>query len=152
MTDNEFSDYWAFLVERKHSGKSELSCDERIFYAANVFRGSVPRSGLVGYFENTQADVIRDAHHALATLGLSEVLKHLQDAQEIVLKGHPLPETDECVSLFNYDLPEEELEKAMDELNEAVGCIQDQLCRHDLVIFDSLCRFADERRLATPKG
>lgn len=152
MTDKEFADYWVSLVEKKYSAKAELSSDERIIYAANFLRGSVPRSGLIGYFENTQVDVIRDAHRAFATLGLSEVLRLLQDAQKIVLNGHPLPDTDQCLTFFDYDIPEEELEKAMDDLDEKVRGIQDQLYLHDQAIFDSLCRFANERRLAMSKG
>ena len=118
MTDKEFEDYWAVLVEKKYSTKTALSGDERIFYAANIFRGSVPRSGLIGYFENTECDVIRDAHHALAALGLPEALRLLQDAQQIVLDGDQLPETEQFVTLFDDDLPEEDYEQAMEDLDE----------------------------------
>jgi hypothetical protein len=86
MTDKEFEDYWAYLVEKRHSAKAALSCDERVFYAANLLRGSVPRDGLIGYFENTECDAIREAHHALATLGVPEALRLLQAAQEIVVQ------------------------------------------------------------------
>ncbi len=152
MTDKEFTDYWTYLVKKKYSTKAALSSDERVFYAANIFRGSVPRSGLIGYFENTKCDVIRDAHQALVTLGLSEAVRLLQDAQKIVLHGAPLPETDQCISLFDYDLPEEELELAMNDLDSRVSEIQHQLYLQDQAIFDSLCRFADEKRLRAPKG
>lgn len=152
MTDKEFIDYWTYLVKKKYSTKAALSTDERVFYAANIFRGSVPRSGLIGYFENTECDVIRDAHQALVTLGLSEALRLLHDAEKIVLNGAPLPETDQCVSLFDYDLPEKELELAMDELDNKVSDIQEQLYLQDQPIFDALCRFADEKRLRVPKG
>jgi len=152
MTDKEFADYWTSLVEKKHSTKAALSSDERLFFAANILRGSVPRSGLIGYFENTECDVIRDAHRALVTLGLPEAHRLLQDAQNIVLKDAPLPETDQCVTLFDYNLPEEELEEAMDDLDERVSDIQNQLYLQDQAIYDSLCRFADERSLRSPKG
>jgi hypothetical protein len=153
MADEEFGDYWAFLVAKKHrSTNAALSTDERMFYAANMFRGSVPRSGLIGYFENTECDVIRDAHHALAALGLPEALMLLQDAQRIILNGGPLPETGQFVTLFDYDLPEEELTQAMDDLDEKVRDVQSQLYLQDKAIFDSLCRFADERDLRVPKG
>src|SRR5690606_5398753 len=135
-----------------YSTEAALSRDERLFYAANTFRGSVPRSGLIGYFENTECNVIRDAHHALAALGLSEALSLLQEAQEIVLNGQALPETDQCVALFDYDLPEEELERAMDNLDEKVQDVQNQLYLQDDAIFDSLCRFASERNLRTSMG
>lgn len=151
MTDKEFADYWEFLVKKKYS-KAALSSDERVFYAANVFRGSVPRSGLVGYFENTECNVIRDAHHALATLGLLEALKLLQDAQKIVLNGGPLPETDQCLTLYDDDLSEEEVGEAMEALDESVQEIQDQLYLQDRPIYDALCRFADERSLSGAKG
>lgn len=152
MTDEEFTNFWRFLVEKKYSTKAELSSDERVFYAANIFRGSVPRSGLIGYFENTECDVIRDAHNALVTLGLSESLRILQEAQQIFLNGAPLPDTDQFVTLFDYDLPEQELESAMDDLENRVSDLQDQLYLQDQAIFDSLCRFADEKRLRVPKG
>lgn len=152
MTDQEFEDYWAFLVKKKHWETATLSSDERVFYAANILRGSVPRSGLVGFFENTSCDIIRDAHDSLATLGLHEALTLLQDATRIVMNGHPLPETDQCLTLFDYDLPEADLEKAMDELDENVGNIQDQLYLQDQLIFSALCRFADEKRLLAEKG
>jgi hypothetical protein len=152
MTDKEFADYWAFLVEKKFSTKAALSSDERAFYAANIFRGSIPRSGLIGYFENTECDVIRDAHDALAMLDLTDALKLLQDAQKTVLNGAPLPETDQCLTLFDDNLSEEELELAMDELDKRVGDIQNELYLQDQAIFDSLCRFADERSLHVPTG
>ena len=148
MTDEDFADYWTFLVKRKQeSTYDDLLEDERIFYAANIFRGSVLRSGLIGYFENTECEVIRGTHHALSMLGLSDALKLLQDSQRIILKGDPLPETDQFVTLFNYDLPEEEVEKAMDDLDRLVQDVQDQLYLQDQAIFDSLCRFADQRKL-----
>jgi hypothetical protein len=148
MTDEEFADYWTFLVKRKHESTFEdLSEDERIFYAANIFRGSVPRSGLIGYFENTECEVIRGTHHALSMLGLSDALKLLQDAQRIILKGDPLPETDQFVTLFNCDLPEDEVEKAIDDLDGLVQDFQYQLYLQNQAIFDSLCRFANQKKL-----
>ncbi|MGL4465004.1 MAG: DMP19 family protein [Planctomycetia bacterium] len=150
MTDEEFTVYWGLLVTKKYSTKETLSSDERLFFAANDFRGSVPRSGLVGYFENTECDVISDAHSALATLGLSEALKLLQDGQNIVLKGNPLPETDQCLTLFDKDLAEETLDQPMNELDESVKEIERQLYLQDDLIFDVLCRFADERALGAP--
>lgn len=147
MTDQEFEDYWSLLVEKKYSAKVQLSSDERMFYAANILRGSVPRCGLLGYFENTSCDVIRDAHTALATLGLHEVLELLTNAQRIVLNGHPLPDRDQCLSLFDHSLPEADLEKAMEDLDERVRDLQNQLCLQDELIFNALCRFADEKGL-----
>ncbi len=151
MTDEQFADYWGSLVKKKHSTKAALSSDERVFYAANVFRGSVPSSGLIGYFENTECDLIRDAHHALATLGQFESLRLLQDAQKIVLNGHPLPESDQCLTLFEADLSEEELEQAMDDMEKKLSDIQNQLYLQDGAIFESLCRFAEERNLFVSK-
>lgn len=148
MTDDEFSDYWACLVEKvRQSTHATLSSDERIFYAANMLRGSVPRSGLIGYFENTECGVIRDAHHALVMLGLVDALKLLQSAQELVLKGRPLPDGDQFLALCDDGVPREEREKAMDDLDELVQPVQDQLYDQDHAIWNALCRFADERRL-----
>lgn len=151
MTDEQFSDYWKSLVDKRYSKKEPLSSDERVFYSANIFRGSVPRSGLIGYFENTECDVIRDAHHALTVLDLPDAARLLQDAQRIALNGNPLPETNECMSLVDEDLPEEEQDEAMEELEEKLQAIQEQLYLQNQAIFDALCRFADERGLAGPK-
>jgi hypothetical protein len=153
MTDEEFSDYWGYLVEKMQTSTYDgLSKDEKVFYSVNILRGSVPRSGVVGYFENTECDAIRDAHHALSTLGLTNALRLLQDAQRIILKGDPLPETDQFVTLVDDELPEEAFEKAMDDLDERVRDVQNLLCLEDQAMFDSLCRFADERSLSAPKG
>ncbi len=153
MNDKEFTDYWTALVNKKyHSTPADLSRDERIFYCANTFRGSVPRSGLVGYFENNECDVIRDAHVAIAVLGLPDVLRLLEEAQTIILNGNPLPETDQYLNLYDFSLPEEEVYKAMDDLDEKVQDIQNQLYLQNQAIYDALCRFADERSLRAPKG
>lgn len=156
MTDDEFWEYWTYLVKKKHeehpSTDDSLTSDERVFYSANIFRGSVPRSGLLGYFLNTECDVIRDAHHALSVLGLPDALKLLQDAQRIILNGESLPEKDQFLTLYDNDLPDEELEKAMDDLDGKVREIQEQLYLQDDAIYDSLCRFADERKLRAPSA
>lgn len=152
MTDHEFEDYWFFLVKKKHSAEMPLSSDERIFYSANMLRGSVPRSGLIGYFENTSCDVIRDAHESLVRLKLHEALKLLQDAQRIVMNGHPLPETDQCLTLYDDNLSEADLEKTMDDLDDRVSDIEDQLLLQDEPIYEALCRFADEKNLCESKG
>ena len=148
MTDEQFADYWRYLVEKvNRSTYHGLSKDERVFYSANILRGSVPRSGLVGYFENTECNVIRDVKHSLSTLGLSEVLKLIQDAEAVILRGNSLPETDQFLELFDEGLPAEELENAMDELDENVRDIERRLCLEDQALFEVLCRFADEKCL-----
>lgn len=147
MTDEEFSTFWTFLVDKKFRKQAALTDDERIFYAANLFRGSVPRSGVLGYFENNTCDEIRDAHHALQVLVLAGPLRLLQQAQHIVLRGEPLPDSDEFVTLYDEDLSEEEYAEAMDELDEKVADIQEQILTHYQPIFEALCRFADERNL-----
>jgi len=153
MTDKQFTDYWTTLVEKKyHSTCAKFSRDERIFYSANIFRGVVPRSGLIGYFENNECDVIRDAHLALAVLDLPDALKLLEEAQSIILNGNPLPETDQYLTLYDFSLPEEEVYKAMDDLDEKVQDVQSQIYLQNQVIYDALCRFADERGLGVAKG
>lgn len=153
MTDETFADYWEYLVDKIHRASYQAAtADERIFYSANILRGSVPRSGIVGYFENTACDVIRDAHHALSTLGLPDALKHLQDAQQLILNGNPLPETASFVTLFDSSLAKEERDKALDDLDESVRDIEHQLGEQDEAIFDALCRFADEKSLCIRKS
>lgn len=152
MTDQEFADYWTSLVEKKHSTKALLSPDERLFYAANIFRGSVPRSGLIGYFENTEWGVIREAHQALESLGLHEARRLLGEAEEIVLAGARQPAAHERLTLFDDDLSEDEFEQAMVDLENRVSEIQNQVYRQDQAIFDALCRFAEEKSLRAPQG
>lgn len=148
MNDQQFQDYWTWLVDKKHAANATLSHDERVFYAANVLRGCVSGGGLLTYFENTSADDIRDAHHALATLGLSDALQLLQAAQAMILNGRELPAGDTCLSLYDEDLSEEQVEQAMEELDEKVAVVQDKFVEQDDAIFDALCRFAAENALA----
>lgn len=119
-----------------------------MFYAANVLRGSVPRSGFLGYFENHSGDDIRAAHEALRKMKLENVLLLLEQAQRIVMHGRPLPEGSEPIELLSTDVSEEAYAAAMDELDVAVTPIQESFYECDERIFDAICKFADQYGLA----
>lgn len=152
MTEQEFGDYWTYLIDKKYQpGNASLSEDERVFYAANSFRGSVPRSGLIGYFDDTECAEIWDAQRALAQLGLTEALQLLEAALRVVLHNQPLPNTQEFIKLFDDALSEEEFERANEELDAQMQDLQEQLYLQDVPIYDALFRFADEKQLRAPQ-
>ena len=147
MSSDAFASFWDSLVDKRFDAEVDLSKDERLIYAANLLRGAVLESGLAGYFLETEANEIRDAHEALQVLALAEPLRLLQQAQEIALNGAPLPESDETLTLFDEDLSEDEYEAAIDDLGERLAPIQDQLLMQDDAIFDTINRFAIEKGL-----
>lgn len=148
MTDSEFAEYWTSLVRKKQLASYHgLSTDERIFYAANLLRGSVPRSGLIGYFENTDFDSIRDVEPALRVLGLGELLRILEDARRIVLQDREVVQSDRFLTLFDEHLSEEEEELARERLDECLRDFEERFNAQDRLFFDALCRFADSRNL-----
>ncbi len=147
MSIEAFGSFWDALVDKRFGADTVLSKEERLIYAANLLRGAVLESGLVGYFLETEANEIRDTHEALRSLDLAEPLRLLQQAQEIALNGAPLPDSDETLTLFDEDLSEDEYEAAIDDLGERLAPIQDQLLLQDDAIFDAINRFAIEKGL-----
>jgi hypothetical protein len=96
MTEKDFNALWTNLVERSHKAAGPpLSEDERRFYGVNLLRGSVPRSGFIGYFENWSTSEIDAAHEGLRALRLLPVL-----AQNTVLGGRPLPKDSSRIAVF----------------------------------------------------
>jgi hypothetical protein len=148
MTDKDFEILWRRLVSKKH-GKPPVALTkaERLFYAANWLRGSVPRSGFIGYFDNSTGDDIRDAHEALALMGLDKSLVLLQKAQALILGDTPLPAAAGRVSVFADDLSEEEHGKSSDKLDLAIQPIEESFYECDDIIFQALSRFADQHKL-----
>src|SRR5687768_1712027 len=109
MTEEDFNALWTNLVKRSHKADGPpLSEHERRFYAVNLLRGSVPRSGFIGYFENWSALEIAAAHEGLRTLGLLPVLAVLERAQSTVLGGRPLPGDSSAIEVFPNSLTDEE--------------------------------------------
>ena len=148
MTDQDFSELWTNLVERD-SGRRlpTLSREERMFFAVNLLRGSVPRSGLIGYFENVTGRDIFDAHQGLTELKLFSVLSLLQQAQAIILGDRPLPPDELPVQVLSDSLTDTEYEAAINRLDAAVHPIQERLLESDDDIWNALCQFASGQGL-----
>lgn len=111
MKDADFERLWANLVDRKYKKTGEpLNESEQLLYALNLFAGGVPRSGMIGYFENSSGKEIHDAKAALTALGMESHRKIIDDAQTILMDGKPLPSSEEQVEVIPRDLTEEEYE------------------------------------------
>lgn len=149
MTDSEFKTLWTRLVAKKRGNDGDvLTKHERLFYAANWLRGSVPRSGFVGYYENSTGDEIRDAHQALETMSLGQCLDVLKQAQALILAGAELPDGARKVHVFPDDLSEEEYIEVSDKLDIALRSIEERFYECDDAIFAALCAYADEHNLS----
>lgn len=148
MSDAEFNALWSDLVSRSYkTDKLPLSEHERHFYAVNLLRGSVPRSGFIGYFENNSSSDIAAAHEGLRELNLLLVLALLEKAQNIILRGRPLPEDSSCIDVFPTSLTEEEYERESDNMEVDITAIQREFCKHDAVTWTALFEFADRHQL-----
>ena len=148
MKEEDFDILWTDLVERSHKdGSVPLSECERHFYAVNILRGSVPRSGFIGYFENWTGQDILDAHAGLKALGLDSVLALLEQAEAIALGGKPIPTSLSRIEIFPESLTEDEYETESDRLDEALGPISEKFYTQDEIIWNTLCRYADANNL-----
>lgn len=148
MMDDDFDALWANLVERSHQPRhTPLTADERVFHAVNLLRGSVPRSGFIGYFENWTGADISAAHRGLRVLGLETALGLLTEAQALVLGDKWLPDEIVLLTVFPDSLSEEEHEEASSRLEEALTPIEEQFHPLDNEIYEALCSFADIHRL-----
>lgn len=148
MTDDDFDALWTNLVKRSHeSMHAPLTADERVFYAVNLLRGSVPRSGFIGYFENWSGADISAAHRGLRVLGLEAASRLLASAQELVLGDQPLPDEAVSLTVFPDSLTEEEHAEMSDRLDEALAPIEKQFYPLDDEIYEALCSFADAHQL-----
>lgn len=152
MTDEEFSKLWTNLVHRGSGTASPaLTREERLFYSVNLLRGSVPRSGFVGYFENFTGREIHDAHEGLKELGLSSALSLLQQAQAIVLGDRPLQDDALPIQIFPDSLTEKEFEEASERLDAAMQPLEKKMYELDSDIWQALCQFATQRDIK-PRG
>jgi len=143
MNEDDFNALWKSLVKRS----SSLSEHERRFYAVNLLRGSVPRSGFIGYFENWSASEIAVAHEGLEALHLVPVLALLQKAQNIVLGGKPLPRSSSRVVVFPKSLTDEEHERESCRIDEALAPVEEEFFKYDDQMWNALCHYADEHKL-----
>lgn len=148
MTDDDFDALWTNLVQRSHQPMhTALTADERVFYAVNLLRGSVPRSGFIGYFENWSGADISAAHRGLRVLGLETASRLLAAAQTLVLGDQPLPDDAVSLTVFPDSLTEEEHEEMSDRLDKALDPIEKQFYPLDDEIYEALCSFADVHQL-----
>lgn len=148
MTDDDFDALWTNLVQRSHEPMhTALTADERVFYAVNLLRGSVPRSGFIGYFENWSGADISAAHRGLRVLGLETASRLLAAAQALVLGEQPLPDDAVSLTVFPDSLTEEEHAEMSDRLDEALDPIEKQFYPLDDEIYEALCSFADVHQL-----
>jgi len=148
MTETDFESLWKSLVTRTHGTDGPpLSKHERDFYAVNLLRGSVPRSGFIGYFENWSGAEIADAYEGLRALRLQSVLALLEEAARIVLGDRPLPSDASCITVFPDSLTDAEYEQASSRMDEALGPIEAKFCEHDEEIWNALCDYADAHQL-----
>lgn len=149
MTEDELDALWSNLVDRSHKADAlPLTEPERIFYAVNLLRGSVPRSGFLGYFENWSGSDISDAHLGLRALRLNAVRALLERAQNAVWGGRSLPDDATPQVIFPDSLSEEEYETQSDRLAQALAPIEEEFHEHDQAIWSALCAFADVHQLA----
>jgi hypothetical protein len=148
MSEEEFNALWADFVKRAHKAhKPPLSVEERCFYIVNLLRGSVPRSGFIGYFENFRPQDVAAAHEALRALRLPSVLSLLEKAQNAVLADRPLPEDSSVIVVFPDSLTEEEYEKESIRLDAALNPLEADFYKHDDEIWSALCDYADRHHL-----
>ena len=152
MTDQEFNELWTNLVHRSSGTTSPpLTRDERLFYAVNLLRGSVPRSGFIGYFENFTGREIHDAHDVLKELNLDAVLSLLQQAQAIALGDRPLQDDALPIHVFPDSLTEKEYEETSDRLDAAMQPLEKRMYEFDSDIWRAICQFAAQRHMK-PRG
>ena len=152
MTDDEFDRLWRNLVERSHrSGRAPLSEQEQHFYSVNLLRGAVPRSGFIGYFENSKSSEIADAKEGLREMKLDAVLSVLEEAQATVFGDTILPNDSTQLEIFPQSLTEEEYEDASDRLDERLTSIEEKLYEHEDEVWAALIAYADRHRLE-PRG
>jgi hypothetical protein len=148
MNEEQFSKYWEHLVQKKYGERdSELSVNEQIFYSVNIIRGSVPRSGFLGYFENENSNMITHAIEGLKLLHLPEALTILEKALMVIIGNKPLPSKNEPLDIYADTLTEDEYDELSDKLDLALQPFEEDFLEFDEQIFNSLCDFAEENKL-----
>ena len=136
MEDADFERLWTNIVDRKYKKVGEpLNEIEQLLYALNLFAGGVPRSGMIGYFENSTGKEIHDAKAALTVLGMEPHRKIIDDAQEILMDGGALSSSDEQVEVIPRDLSEEEYEVYSEQLESRIAPVEER--------FDALLNLND---------
>ena len=147
MTEEEFSDYWPKLVDKKYSDDQQLTEEENIFYTVNCLRGAVPRSSLMGYLENVVADEVQDAIRGLESLGLIEASEKLKETVGIYLQGDEVEQIHGLLADKYSKLSEEEYDQFELKMFEQLGAIEDYFMEQDGAFFDALRYHADKNTL-----
>lgn len=146
MTDDMFEDLWTNLVSRSAGDASNpLTRDERIFYSINLLRGSIPRSGFLGYFESCTQPDVKDALEGLTELQLNEVASILRTALNDVLGDKSLSDELTPIQVVSPLLDEEEYMRECDRIAARLQPLEMRLLDLDAAIFHALCQFASQR-------
>ncbi len=152
MEPDDFERLWTNLVDRKYGKTGEpLDESEELLYALNLFAGGVPRSGMIGYFENSTGKEILDAKSALKIIGLESHIKILEDAQRILMVGRTLARTEEQIEIVASDLSEEEYEAHSEQLDRKIASVEEAFEAIEDALYDGIDRLIETRGI-TAKG
>jgi Domain of unknown function (DUF4375) len=151
MKDSDFEKLWMNLVDRKYKKTGEpLNENEQLLYALNLFAGGVPRSGMIGYFENSTGKDIHDAKAALTVLGMEPHRRIIDDAQDILMDGRPLPSTDDQVEIIPRGLSKEEYEEYSERLESMIAPVEDRFEALEDDLYDGIDRFIEISGITAP--
>ncbi len=151
MEPEDFERLWTSLVDRKYGKTGDpLDESEQMLFGLNLFAGGVPRSGMIGYFENSTGKEILDARSALRTLGLERPLKILDDAQRILMDGATLVPTDEQIEVVPRDLSEEEYEAYSEKLESKISSTEEEFEAIEDDLYDGIDRLIQIRGITAP--
>ena len=144
MEDADFERLWTNLVDRRYGKTGEpLNESEELLYALNLFAGGVPRSGMIGYFENSTGKEIHDAKAALTVLGMESHRRIIDDAQEILMEGKALPSSDVQIEIIPRDLSEEEYEAYSERLENKIAPVEERFEAIEDDLYDGIDRLIE---------
>ncbi|QDT64552.1 DMP19 family protein [Calycomorphotria hydatis] len=151
MEKADFDRLWSNLVDRKYKKTGEpLNESEQLLYALNCFAGGVPRSGMIGYFENSTGKEIHDAKAALTILGMEHHRKIIDDAQQILMQSRTLPFSDDQIELIPQNLSEEEYEAYSERLASMIAPVEERFKASEENLYDGIDRFIEIRGITAP--
>lgn len=151
MKDADFERLWANLVYRKYKKIGEpLNESEQLLYALNLFAGGVPRSGMIGYFENSSGKEIHDAKAALTALGMELHRKIIDDAQAVLMDGRAIPCSEEQIEVIPRNLSEEEYEAYSERLDTEIEPVEERFYAIEDDLYDGIDRFIEMRGIKAP--
>lgn len=146
---NPYDELWISLVKRVHRTKrgfSKLNADEKVFYALNLFEGSVYNGGMYGFFSNTSGDLYKEILEILREVNALQASDLLIKAKKILF-GEVLPPKDhgkrnDLMKQYPVDenSPEPEWIEELNKIDREFYKISDDL-------IDFMIRYADEKGL-----